>query len=327
MIGLWLDDGELALATDLARPRPTATEALVKVRQAGICNTDLEMVRGYYPFAGVLGHEFVGVVEQAPPGHQDLQGRRVVGEINAVCGACDACDAGRPSHCENRTVLGIVGRHGAFAEYLTLPVRNLHVVPDSVPDEAAVFTEPLAAALQIQEQIELRREDRVLVVGDGKLGQLIARTLRLAGCYLCVAGRHRDKLSLLEDLDVDTVRVRDSGDAEVARALRGFDVAVECTGNADGFALARRALRPRGTLVLKSTYADLLTIDASRLVVDEITIVGSRCGPFAPALKLLASGNVYVEELIADRYPLSAGLAAFDHAQRRGTLKVLLQIS
>jgi len=223
-------------------------------------------------------------------------------------------------------VLGIVGRHGAFAEYLTLPARNLHVVPDNLPDEAAVFTEPLAAALQIQEQITLGDDDRVLVVGDGKLGQLIARTLKLTGCYLCVAGRHRAKLDMLADLGMDTVPVDDVSDAEVARSLRGFDVAVECTGNADGFALARRALRPRGTLVMKSTYADRLTFDASSLVVDEITLVGSRCGPFAPALELLGSGDIYVEALISDRYPLAAGIAAFEHARRPGTLKVLLQI-
>jgi threonine dehydrogenase-like Zn-dependent dehydrogenase len=224
-------------------------------------------------------------------------------------------------------VLGIVGRHGAVTEYLILPAENLHIVPDNLPDEAAVFTEPLAAALQIQQQVTLKPDDRVLIVGDGKLGQLIARMLKLAGTYLCVAGRHEGKLAMLADLDIDTVPVGDAADAELARTLRGFDVAVDCTGNVEGFALARRALRPRGTLVLKSTYADYLTLDASSLVVDEITLVGSRCGPFAPALKLLNSGKIYVEELIADRYPLSAGLAAFEHARRPGTLKILLQIS
>jgi len=327
MIGLWLQDGKLELRDDLSHPEPGEGEAVVSVRQAGICNTDLELVRGYYPFNGVLGHEFVGVVEQAPPGYEHLAQQRVVGEINAVCGRCEACEAGRRSHCEKRTVLGIVGRHGAFAEVLTLPAENLHIVPDNLPDEAAVFTEPLAAALQIQQQVRLQPEDRVLIVGDGKLGQLIARTLRLAGTYLCVAGRHEAKLAMLADLDIDTVSVADRADAELARILRGFDVAVECTGNPGGFALARRALRPRGTLVLKSTYADDLTLDASSLVVDEITLVGSRCGPFAPALELLNSGKICVEELIADHYPLSAGLAAFEHAKRPGTLKILLQIS
>jgi threonine dehydrogenase-like Zn-dependent dehydrogenase len=327
MIGLWLQDCELELHADLSHPEPEQDEAVVRVRQAGICNTDLELVRGYYPFNGILGHEFVGVVEQAPPGYEHLAQQRVVGEINAVCGTCDACEAGRRSHCENRTVLGIVGRHGAFAEYLTLPAENLHIVPDSLPDEAALFTEPLAAALQIQQQVTLQPDDRVLIVGDGKLGQLIARTLKLAGAYLCVAGRHEGKLGMLAELGIDTVKVGDVADEELARTLRGFDFAVECTGNPAGFTLARCSLRPRGTLVLKSTYADYLTLDASGLVVDEITLVGSRCGPFAPALELLNSGKVHVEDLIADRYSLSAGLAAFEHARRRGTLKILLQIS
>ncbi len=329
MIGLWLEDGQLRLETNLPRPIPPDDEALVRVAQAGICNTDLELIRGYYPYTGVLGHEFVGVVERAPPGFEHLEGQRVVGEINATCGACAPCDAGRNTHCKNRTVLGIVARDGAFAEYLTLPGRNLHAVPNNVPDDAAVFVEPLAAALEIQEQITLRPGDRVLVVGDGKLGQLIARTLVSIGCYLCVAGRHDDKLAMLAELGIDTFPVGPGAsiDVEIAAALRDFDVTIECTGNPEGFDLARRALRPRGTLVLKSTYADRLTLDVSSLVVDEITLVGSRCGPFETALELLGDGSVYVEELITDRYPLAAGIAALDHARRPGTLKVLLQIS
>ena len=204
MIGLWLENGQLTLNTTLPTPVPLVNEALVRVVQAGICNTDLELIRGYYPYTGVLGHEFVGVVEQAPTGFEHLEGQRVVGEINAACGNCNACDAGRETHCENRTVLGILARNGAFAEYLTLPARNLHILPDSVPDEVAVFTEPLAAALQIQEQITLHQKDRVLVVGDGKLGQLIARTLHRTGCYLCVAGRHKNKLAMLSNLAINT---------------------------------------------------------------------------------------------------------------------------
>jgi threonine dehydrogenase-like Zn-dependent dehydrogenase len=319
--GLWLQDAELRLATDLRIPSPPAGEALVRVSRAGICNTDLELVRGYYPFTGIIGHEFVGVVEAAPRGFEHLEGRRVVGEINAVCGGCSACAAGRRAHCANRTVLGIVDRHGAFAEYLTLPAENLHTVPDDVPDEAAVFTEPLAAALQIQEQLDFRADDRVVVVGDGKLGQLIARTLALTGCSVCAVGRHPDKLAMLSGRGIDT-RLADD---PAARRLCDFDVAVECTGNAAGFDLARRALRPRGILVLKSTYADRLTFDASSLVVDEISVVGSRCGPFAPALRLLREGTIGVEDLVADRFPLSAGVAAFERARQPGTLKVLLQ--
>ena len=327
MNGLWLQDGELALRGDLERPLPPDGEALVRVRRAGICNTDLELVRGYYPFTGILGHEFVGVVERAPDDHEHLLGQRVVGEINAVCGDCAACKAGRGNHCENRTVLGIVGRDGAFADYVTLPAVNLYPVPDDLPDEVAVFTEPLAAALQIREQVVIDPAHRVLVVGDGKLGLLVARALALTGASLCVAGHHVDKLALLADQGIDTVAVRDRSSERLDRHLRGFDLAVDCTGNPAGFVTARHALRPRGTLVMKSTYAGNLTVDASSLVVDEITLVGSRCGPFAPALELLASGEVYVEYLVADSFPLSEGLAAFKAARRPGTLKVLMEVT
>ena len=288
----------------------------MRVHQAGICNTDLELVRGYYPYTGILGHEFVGTVAQGP---EPLRGRRVVGEINAVCGSCGACRAGRRTHCERRTVLGIVGRHGAFAEYLTLPADNLHAVPDEVSTDAATFTEPLAAALEIQEQVPLHPGDRVLVVGDGKLGQLIAQTLSLAPCDLLVVGRHPSKLALLARRGVRTggPDTLDPG---------AFDVVVECTGNRDGLAAALSAVRPRGTLVLKSTYAGAVTLEASRIVVNELTLVGSRCGPFAPALRLLAERRVEVEPLIHARYPLREGLAAFEHAARPGVLKVVLEV-
>jgi threonine dehydrogenase-like Zn-dependent dehydrogenase len=311
-----LEQGRLRLRRDLPTPVPADAEVLVRVRCAGICNTDLELVRGYYPFVGVPGHEFVGVVERAAG---PLGGRRVVGEINAVCGECAACRAGRSSHCERRTVLGIVGRDGAFAESLVLPAANLHPVPDGLPDEVAVFTEPLAAALEIQQQVEVGRDDRVLVAGDGKLGQLIARTLQATGCRLTVVGRHPDKLALLEAAGIAT--------ASRHRIEAGsFDLAVECTGNAEGFDLARRALRPRGTLVLKSTYADRLTVDAASLVVDEITVVGSRCGPFEPALRMLAEGRVDPRPLVQAGYPLERAVEAFEHAARPGVLKVLIHV-
>lgn len=316
MKGLWLENNQLQLRTDISIPEPPPTEALVRVLYAGICNTDLELKRGYYPYTGILGHEFVGVVEQGP---EHLVNRRVVGEINAVCGHCRFCRTSQPTHCENRTVLGIVNRHGAFADYLCLPVENLHLVPDNVPSEVATFTEPLAAALEIQQQVGLSANDRVLVVGDGKLGQLVAQTLALTNCELLVVGRHREKLANLEARGIKT------GLAE-AVTDRAFDISVECTGNPEGFAIARRALRPRGTLVLKSTYAGNLSIDASSLVVDEITLIGSRCGPFPAALELLATGKVDVQPLIHARYPLSEGLLAFELAQRRGVLKVLLEI-
>jgi len=314
---LWLENRQLDLREDVPVPAPPPGEALVRVLKAGICNTDVELTRGYYPFTGIPGHEFVGLVES---GGAPLAGRRVVGEINAVCGTCRACAAGRRTHCERRTVLGIAGRHGAFAEYLTLPIENLHVVPDAVSTDAAVFTEPLAAALEIQQQVAIGPGDRVLVVGDGKLGQLVAQTLILTGCTLSVAGRHEAKLGLLAARGIDTTR--DDGVDPGA-----FDVAVECTGNPEGFSIAQRALRPRGTLVLKSTYAGALTLDASAVVVNELTLVGSRCGPFAPALDLLARGRVAVEPLIHARYPLARATDAFEHAQRPGVLKVLVETS
>jgi threonine dehydrogenase-like Zn-dependent dehydrogenase len=266
------------------------------------------------------------MVERGPA---SLLGRRVVGEINAVCGECRACTAGRRTHCERRTVLGIVDRHGAFAEYLTLPAENLHPVPDAVSTDAAVFTEPLAAALEIQEQVPIGPHDRVLVVGDGKLGQLVAQTLALTGCTLLVVGRHDGKLALLAARGIATAGGARTGAGAGAGAgaveSGGYDVAVECTGNPAGFAVAQRAVRPRGTLVLKSTYAGALTLDASAVVVNELTLVGSRYGPFAPALRLLADGRVAVEPLIHARYQLAQAAAAFDHAQRPGVLKVLVE--
>lgn len=293
MRALWLEDGELRFRDDLPLPEPPPGEALVRVLAAGVCGTDLELVQGYYPFRGIPGHEFVGRTEGGAP---ELEGRRVVGEINAVCGRCRACGDGRSRHCEERTVLGIAGRHGAFADYLTLPVANLHPVPDALTDDAALFTEPVAAALEIQEQVAVRPGDRVLVVGDGRLGQLVARTLVRTGCNLTVLGRHHGKLELLAERGITTLLGTDP-------PAGAFDLAVECTGRPGGFALARRALRPRGTLVMKSTYAGELTVDASSLVVDEITLVGSRCGPFPPALRLLASGSLGVEELIQRQAP------------------------
>ncbi|WP_041555295.1 MDR/zinc-dependent alcohol dehydrogenase-like family protein [Nostoc sp. PCC 7524] len=317
MKGLWLENNQLHLRTDIPIPEPPPDEALVRVLRAGICNTDLELLRGYYPYTGILGHEFVGLVEQGP---EHLVNQRVVGEINAVCGYCRFCRRGQPTHCENRTVLGIVNRHGAFADYLCLPVKNLHPVPENVPTDIATFTEPLAAALEIQQQVTICADDRVLVVGDGKLGQLVAQTLALTGCELLVVGRHRDKLANLEARGIKTGLVDAVTD-------RSFDISVESTGNPEGFAIARRALRPRGTLVLKSTYAGNLSLDASALVVDEITLIGSRCGPFPAALDLLAAQKVDVKPLIHASYPLHDGLEAFKQAQRRGTLKVLLEMS
>ena len=316
MRGLWLEGQTIRIRDDLPPPEPAAGEARVRVLAAGICNTDLEMVRGYYPFTGIPGHEFVGRVESAP-GAETWEGRRVVGEINDACGECAACRAGRRTHCERRRVLGIRGRDGAFAECLTLPVANLHEVPDGLSDDVAVFTEPLAAALEVQEQVRIGPADRVVVVGDGKLGNLVAQTLALTGCVLTVIGRHPAKLALLaaRGIAATTAPGRPAGQA---------DVAVECTGNAEGLDLALRAVRPRGTIVLKSTYRGRASLDVSRIVVDEITLVGSRCGPFAPALALLAEGRVDVRPLVHARFPLHEAVAAFAEAARRGVMKVLI---
>ncbi|MBD2280202.1 MDR/zinc-dependent alcohol dehydrogenase-like family protein [Aphanizomenon flos-aquae] len=317
MKGLWLENNQLELRTNIPIPEPPPGEALVRVLRAGICNTDLELIKGYYPYTGIIGHEFVGIVEQGP---KQLINQRVVGEINAACGNCRFCRRGQPTHCENRTVLGIVNRNGAFAEYLSLPIENLHLVPENVSTAAATFTEPIAAALEIQQQIQISKDDRVLVVGDGKLGQLIAQTLALTGCELLVVGRHEDKLINLAGKGIKTGLADSVTD-------RYFDISVDCTGNPEGFNIARRALRPRGKLILKSTYAGNLSLDASSLVVDEITLIGSRCGPFVPALELLATGKVDVQYLIDSSYPLSQGLEAFEKAKTKGVLKVLLEMS
>lgn len=316
MLAVWLENQRLAVRHDVPTPEPAPGEALVRVLQAGICNTDLELTRGYYPFTGIPGHEFVGVVERGPAA---LVGHRVVAEINVACGACEQCRAGRRTHCGSRTVLGIRGRHGAFAEAVAVPVDNLHVVRDQVSTDAATFAEPLAAALEIQEQVEITPDHRVLVVGPGKLGTLVAQTLALTECDLFVVGRRPEA--------VDFLRERGIAGGMAADLEQGsFDIAVECTGNAEGFALARQALRPRGTLVLKSTYAGRLSLDAAALVVDEITVIGSRCGPFPPALRLLAEGGVDVEPMIHARYPLTEVLAAVEHARQSGVLKVVITV-
>jgi len=289
------------------------------VSLAGVCTTDLEIVKGYVPFTGVLGHEFIGVVDAAP-GRDDLEGTRVVGEINAVCGSCDACASGRPRHCQARTVLGIQDRDGCLAEYTTLPVANLHVVPDSVSDEAAVFVEPLAAAFRIGEQLDLRRFASVLVMGDGKLGLLVAMALRSScagGADVLLSGRHDEKLAVAAGAGVTTVRAD-------ALARVGFDLVVECTGRSGGLTEALSRVRPMGTIVLKSTVAGDTTAPLSAGVVNEVTIVGSRCGPFAPALAALADGSVDPTPLITGRVGLSEGDRALARAREPGALKILV---
>ena len=314
MQALWLENNQISLR-DLPQPRKP-NEALIKIRKAGICSTDLELVKGYYPYTGILGHEFVGEVVDAPD--KTWVGARVVGEINAVCGACEACLNGRRTHCENRTVLGIVNRDGVFAEYTTLPLENLHRVPDSVSDEMAVFTEPLAAAMEIQGQIQIKPTDRVLLVGAGRLGQLIAQTLALTGSDLHVVARHAHQQNLLTARGIRLV-------TEEEIQPRKWDIVVEATGSPDGFNLARKAIRPRGTLVLKSTYKGELNVNFSSIVVDEITVIGSRCGPFGPALRLLEMREVDPAVLISAQYKLKDIVKAFEKAAQAAVLKVLVE--
>ncbi len=314
MQALWLEDNKIDLR-DIVQPRKQ-NEVLVKIRKAGICSTDLELVKGYYPYAGVLGHEFVGEVVRADDA--SWIGQRVVGDINAVCGECEQCLNGRPTHCENRTVLGIANRDGTFAEFTQLPIENLHKVPASVSDEMAVFTEPLAAALEIQEQINIQPTDRVLLVGAGRLGQLIAQTLALTGCDLRVVARHKRQQELLS---ARGIRIIAEEDVQRWR----WDVVVEATGSPSGFALARQAIRPRGTLVLKSTYKGEMNVNFSSIVVDEVNIIGSRCGPFEPALRLMESKQVDPTVLIDDEFSLGDGVKALERAAQSGVLKVLIQ--
>ena len=318
MRGIWLEEGQVSLRENLEIATVAADEVRIRPTLLGVCGTDLELMAGYYPFTGVLGHEFVGIVEQGPV---EWLGKKVVGEINARCGHCPSCREGRSNHCPNRTVLGIVGRDGCFAESFLLPATNLLEVPQHVPDECSVFTEPLAAAMRILEQVSFIPGDRWLVVGDGRLGQLVARVVAATGVDLMVLGRHERKLALLAGHGIEVTE--DAGSLEGA----GFDGAIECSGNASGFAVARKALRPGGTLVLKSTYAGDLDCDASALVVDEIQLIGSRCGPFRPALAALADGSIDPRDLIDEQLALSEGVQALDKAGEKGLLKVLLRPS
>ena len=299
-------------------PLPAASdEARIRVSLAGICSTDLEIAKGYMDFHGVLGHEFVGVVESAPD--SAWIGKRVVGEINAACGECCFCVRGMRNHCTQRTVLGILGRDGSFAECLSLPIQNLHPVPENLTDEEAVFTEPLAAAFRITEQISIGLEARVALLGDGKLGLLIAQVLK-DRCRLTVVGRHAERKALLERWGVQSL----SSD-QIAPLHHLSDIVIDATGSPKGFDLAQQLVRPQGTIVLKTTCAGRPKVDLARVVIDEVTVVGSRCGPFAPALAALAWKKIDIDPLISEIFPLKRGQEAFRKAAGRGVLKVLLR--
>ena len=316
MKALWLEEKQLRLRDDVPLPELNAGEALIRTHLAGICSTDLEMLRGYYPFTGVLGHEFVGTVVEAPD-NPDLIGKRVVGTISIYCGDCSACKAGRTGHCEKRSTLGILNYHGVFAEYFKLPIKNLILVPDSVEDEKAVFTELLAAALQIPLQLHIKPTDKVVLVGAGRLGLLIAQVLKLTGADLSVVVRRPEPAKMLDKWGITWVYARDLPDACA-------DVVVEATGSAQGFALSQRLVRPAGTLVLKSTFAGDVQVNLSKLVVDEVNVIGSRCGPMDAALRLLELGLVDTKSMISSQIPISQGMEAFDLAKQPGILKVLI---
>ena len=305
----------LTLDSSYATPLASEQIALVRVHLAGICSTDLQILKGYMGFRGVPGHEFVGSVSEGP---EAFRGKRVVGEINFGCGRCENCTRGLSRHCPNRSVMGILNADGAFAEYVAVPAANLHLVPDKVSDEEAVFTEPLAAAFEILEQIQLDPGDQVLVLGDGKLGNLCAQVLRLTGANVTALGKHEDKLKLIKRAGVRTILLNDW-------KPRLFDAVVEATGSPSGLELALSTVRPRGTLVLKSTIAGNHDVSLAPIVINEITVIGSRCGLFAPALEALEEKSVSVTPLIEKVYPLNDGIEAVGHAARRETRKILLR--
>ncbi|MGB0911706.1 MAG: MDR/zinc-dependent alcohol dehydrogenase-like family protein [Nitrospirales bacterium] len=297
-------------------PEECSSEALIRVQRAGICSTDLELCKGYMNYTGILGHEFVGIVEKANQ-QEKFHGKRVVGEINAACHACETCQAGRPTHCPNRTVLGISGRDGTFAEFLRLPFQNLHSIPDTLTDDEAIFIEPLAAACEITQQVDVQPTDRIVVIGDGKLGLLCAQVLRLTGCGVTLVGHHPERNHWLKNRGVQIT----SHPNDVAV---GADIVVEATGTPEGFSFASSMVRPRGSIILKSTYHGNLTFDMAKIVINEISIIGSRCGPFAPAIRLLEQGLIQVKPMIHDHYALKNGITAIEQASSKGTLKVIL---
>lgn len=306
-------DGQLSLR-DLPDPKPGPGEALIRVRLAGICGTDRQILKGYSGFHGIPGHEFVGEVIECDD--KRWIGRRVVGEINITCGRCDWCRRGLGRHCVSRTVMGIIGRPGAFAEFVTLPVANLHEVPIEVPDEEAVFVEPLAAAAEILEQMPLARGTRAAVLGAGRLGLLVAQVLRHAGADVTVIGRSEWKLKLARSWGLNTAGLH---------APRSFSVVVEATSSPQGLEEALRLVEPRGTVVMKSTFHELAHFDTANLVVNEITLLGSRCGNFATAIDLLRRDAIHVEEMISRVFALAEGLEAFGYLESASCLKVLLR--
>ena len=312
-------DNGLRLDNNYPMPEPKKGEALIKVNTIGICNTDYEITLGYMGYKGILGHEFTGVVEKAE--NKDLIGKRVVGEINCGCGECEWCAQGLERHCFNRTTLGIWKREGCFAEYVSLPEKNLLVIPDNVSDEEAVFTEPLAAALEILEQVHIPPYKKVIVLGDGKLGLIIALALSAAGLDVTLVGKHEEKLKIAAEQGVKTKLLSE------LKIEKAYDFVVEATGSISGFETSVALTKPRGTLILKSTIAASKEFNLAPIVVDEITIVGSRCGQFAPALRMLEQKRIDVKPLISDIFDIDASIAAFERNKEKSSVKVLVKVN
>ncbi len=317
MKALVVKDKQLKLVGDYPNPAPGEGEALIKVIAAGICRTDLEIVKGYMGFSGVLGHEFVGRVVESK--RKDILGQRVVGEINCGCNNCSWCNKGFIRHCPERKVLGILDKDGALAEYLTLPEDNLHLLPKEVTDEEAVFVEPLAAAYEILEQIHIKPNQRVLLIGDGKLGLLIAQVIKLTSAELTVVGKHPDRLAHLKSWGISTCLLEQLDDSR-------YEVVIEASGSPQGLETALAKVMPRGTVALKTTTASHADIRLADIVINEINLVGSRCGPYPPAIRALAAKLVHVKPLISNRYSLDQGLEALKAATDRKALKVIIRI-
>lgn len=313
MRGIYFDE-KLRYREDIEKPEINGDESLIKVLYAAICNTDKEIVKGYKSFTGILGHEFVGIVEDSS--NKELIGKRVVGEINIGCGECDFCKKGFENHCRNRKILGMTDKNGAFADYITLPNRNIHIIPDNVSDLEAVFTEPLAAALQVTEMYHIKPTHKVAVIGDGKLAQLIAQTLSLTACDLTVIGKHLEKLELLRS-KAKTILLQDS------KFQNHFDLVIDCTGNDRGLKFATDIVKARGTIILKSTYNSDAVLNPTSWVVNELTILGTRCGPLDAALRLLERKLVFVNELVSGIYSLKDYESAFDS---KNTLKAVFDL-
>lgn len=315
MRALSLQNEQLTYSNDVPPPVPAPGEVLVKVKQAGICETDLQLARGYMLFQGILGHEFVGIAQAGI-----LQGQRVVGEINCCCRNCNRCRAGLGNHCGQRTVLGIDRHDGAFADLIAVPEANLHAVPDSVSDDEAVLVEPLAAAFEILEQVDICHKDRIVICGDGRLALLCAKAVASTGATIHVIGKHVAKLSRFQLMGFEATL----WNAPLPEML--FDIAIDCTGSPSGLPLALQLVRPRGRVVLKTTVAADHTLSLAKIVIDEITVVGSRCGPFDKAIEALASQRVDLSGFITHRFPIESSLQAMEFAKSPGAFKVVLNL-